>query len=104
MKTVYSPLHHRRTATSELDGGLLIEPHERPSRAETILRRVTDQALGEIIEPDRFALEPILRIHSPEYVAFLATCWQEWSAAGKPGEASPVLASPGHAPTAHVRH
>lgn len=89
MKTVYSPLHHRRTATSELDGGLLIEPHERPSRAETILRRVTDQALGEIVEPDAFGLEPILRIHTPEYASFLETCWQEWSAAGKPGEAIP---------------
>ncbi|MFC4259255.1 histone deacetylase family protein [Marinobacter lacisalsi] len=89
MKTVYSPLHHRRTATSELDGGVLIEPHERPSRAETILQRVRDQSLGEIVAPVNFDLAPILRVHTLEYVSFLEHCWSEWAAAGKPGEAIP---------------
>ncbi|MFL1403848.1 histone deacetylase family protein [Marinobacter sp. M1N3S26] len=89
MKTIYSPLHHRRTATSELDGGMLIDPHERPSRAETILGRVKDQALGEILDPEPFGVEPILRVHTPEYVEFLEHCWEEWVAAGKPGEAIP---------------
>ena len=73
MKTVFSPLHSRRHVKTELDGGLLIEPHEKPSRAETILARVKDQALGEILEPEEFGLEPVKRVHTAEYVAFLET-------------------------------
>ena len=91
MKTVFSPLHSRRHVRTELDGGLLIEPHEKPSRAETILARVKDQALGEILEPEEFGLAPIQRVHTPDYVAFLETCWQDWLAAGKPGEAIPAV-------------
>lgn len=49
MKTVFSPLHSLRSVKTELDGGILIEPHEKPSRAETILARVTSQTLGERI-------------------------------------------------------
>ena len=90
MKTVFSPLHVRRTVTTELDGGLLIAPHEKPSRAETILARVKDQALGEVLEPEEFGLGPVTRVHTPDYVAFLETCWQDWLAAGKPGEAIAV--------------
>ena len=91
MKTVFSPLHSRRHVRTELDGGLLIEPHEKPSRAETILARVKDQALGEILEPEEFGLAPIQRVHTSDYVAFLETCWQDWLAAGKPGEAIPAV-------------
>lgn len=91
MKTVFSPLHSRRHVKTELDGGLLIEPHEKPSRAETILARVKDQALGEILEPEEFGLEPIRRVHTDSYVAFLENCWQEWLADGKQGEAIPVF-------------
>jgi acetoin utilization deacetylase AcuC-like enzyme len=91
MKTVFSPLHSRRDVKTELDGGLLIAPHEKPSRAETILARVKDQALGEILEPEEFGLEPIKRVHTPNYVAFLENCWREWQADGKRGEAIPVF-------------
>lgn len=91
MKTVFSPLHHRRTATSELDGGILIEPHEKPSRAETILKRVNHERLGEVLAPEEFGLDPIVRVHTPDYVDFLKHCWDDWVAADKPGEAIPAV-------------
>ena len=91
MKTVFSPLHHRRTALSELDGGILVDPYEKPSRAETILARVIHQKLGDVIEPGEFGLDPVLRVHKPEYVDFLKNCWADWKAAGKPGEAIPAI-------------
>ncbi len=91
MKTVFSPLHSRRHVKTELDGGLLIEPHEKPSRAETTLARVKDQGLGEILEPEEFGLGPVQRVPPADYVAFLETCWQDWQAAGKPGEAIPAV-------------
>ncbi|WP_404363298.1 histone deacetylase family protein [Marinobacter sp.] len=91
MKTVFSPLHHRHTVKTELDGGILIAPHEKPSRAETILARVRHQGLGEVVAPDEFGLDPVLRIHTVEYVDFLRNCWHDWTAAGKPGEAIPAV-------------
>lgn len=91
MKTVFSSLHHRRTAKTELDGGLLIDPYERPSRVETILARVRSQGLGPVLEPEDFGLDPVLRIHTPDYVDFLRNCWDDWAAAGKPGEAIPAV-------------
>lgn len=41
LKTLYSPDHALRAVTTELDGGILIEPHERPSRAETSIAQGT---------------------------------------------------------------
>ncbi len=91
MKTVYSELHHRRTAKSELDGGILVDPYEKPSRAETILARVKERGLGPVLAPEQFGLEPILSVHSRDYVDFLEHCWADWTAAGKPGEAIPAV-------------
>ena len=91
MKTVYSPLHHRRTAVSELDGGVLIPPHENPNRAETILARVKEQQLGQVLPPESHGLAPIRRIHSDRYIEFLEHCWRDWQAEGKPGEAIPAV-------------
>ncbi|MDX1802416.1 MAG: histone deacetylase family protein, partial [Marinobacter sp.] len=91
MKTVYSPLHHRRTALTELDGGILVAPFEKPSRVETILSRFRERHLGEVIAPDEFGLAPIQRVHDADYIAFLETAWTDWKAAGKPGEAIPAI-------------
>jgi len=91
MKTVYSPLHHRRTAKTELDGGILVDPYESPSRAETILARVKERELGPILAPDAHGLNPILAVHTEDYVHFLEHCWSDWTAAGKPGEAIPAI-------------
>jgi acetoin utilization deacetylase AcuC-like enzyme len=91
MKTIFTSLHHRHTTKSELDGGILVDPYEKPSRAETILARVIHQKLGDVIEPEAFGIEPILRIHSADYVDFLKNCWTDWKAAGKPGEAIPAI-------------
>ncbi len=91
MKTVFSPLHNRRTAKTELDGGILIAPHEKPSRAETILGRVKQEQLGEVLPPQEFGLGPVLRVHTQDYVDFLRTSWADWTAEGKPGEAIPAV-------------
>jgi acetoin utilization deacetylase AcuC-like enzyme len=45
--------------------------------------------LGDVIAPHNLGLGPVLRVHDPDFVAFLATAWSEWLAAGNPGEAIP---------------
>ena len=90
MRTVYSEQHRLRDAKTELYGGELVQPFEKPSRAETVLRVVRESGLGEISAPEAFSLEPVLAVHDVDYIAFLETAWQEWQVVGYAGE---VIAS-----------
>ncbi|MGB0378894.1 MAG: histone deacetylase family protein [Luminiphilus sp.] len=90
MRTIYSEQHRLRDARTELYGGELVQPFEKPSRAETVLRVVRESGLGEISPPEAFSLEPVLAVHEADYIAFLETAWQEWRDAGYAGE---VIAS-----------
>ena len=90
MKTIYSEQHRLRDARTELYGGELVQPFEKPSRAETVLSMVRESALGEISAPEAFSLEPVLAVHDADYIAFLESAWQEWQDAGYAGE---VIAS-----------
>ena len=87
MKIIYSDKHKLRDADTELYGGQLVKPFERPSRMEYILARNDKVDAGPIIEPDDFGMEPILRVHDKGYVSLLQTAWQEWIAEGYEGEA-----------------
>jgi acetoin utilization deacetylase AcuC-like enzyme len=89
MLTVFSTDHLLRNPRTELYGGELIRPHESPERAESVLERVKEQGLGEIIAPERFGPAPLLRVHDPQYVEFLRHAWSDWVAAGNRGEAIP---------------
>lgn len=87
MLTIYSEDHRKRDAKTELCGGVLVEPFEKPSRMDYILSRLKEVDLGEILPPKEHGLETILQIHDKGYVSFLETCWDEWIAAGMAGEA-----------------
>ncbi len=89
MITVFSPDHVLRSARTELYGGELVRPHESPERAQIVLERVQAQRLGQVIAPASFGAAPLLRVHDPEYLEFLAHAWGEWVAAGNRGEAIP---------------
>lgn len=91
MKTVYTDKHNLRNVKTELAGGELVPPFECPVRAEHILNRVKQVGLGNIVAPDSFGLDPILKIHDQKYVGFLEECWTEWQAAGNKGEAIPIV-------------
>ncbi|KNG92845.1 histone deacetylase family protein [Pseudaestuariivita atlantica] len=91
METIFSETHKRRNARSELYGGELVEPFERPSRAEYIVERVRSVRLGPVNPPDDFGMQPILAVHDADFVAFLQSVWTEWQAAGFKGEAIPSV-------------
>ncbi len=91
MRTVHSPDHAKRDARTELHGGELVAPFECPRRVDLIRRAVETAALGPIVAPDAFGLEPVLRVHDSGFVDFLATVWQRWQAAGMAGEAIPTV-------------
>jgi len=87
MLTVFSEKHALRDARTELYGGELVAPFECPVRAEHILQRVNEVGLGDVIAPDEFDIDAITRIHDPEFIYFLETCWDDWTASGYKGEA-----------------
>lgn len=87
METIYSENHKLRDAQTELYGGQLVYPFERPSRLDYIHARLTEVGLGSITAPDAFGMEPILAVHDAEYVDFLHSAWDRWQAAGFQGEA-----------------
>ena len=87
MLTFFSEKHRLRDAKGELSGGQFIRPHERPERADIILARVRETRLGPVRDPGDFGTQPLLRVHDPDFVAFLQSAWDEWAAAGFQGEA-----------------
>ena len=87
MKTIFTEKHRLRASKSELYGGEMVQPFESPERMDQILARVRSVGLGEVVPPAHFGLDPVLAVHDPDYVAFLSSCWEEWSAAGFAGEA-----------------
>jgi acetoin utilization deacetylase AcuC-like enzyme len=89
MITVFSERHRLRHHTTELTGGRLDPPFDVPERVERILARVREVGLGDVVAPEPFALDPVLRLHDPEYVRFLETVWEEWVDNGHAGEAIP---------------
>ena len=90
METIFSAKHELRDARTELYGGELVYPHERPSRAEFVIKRLKETELGPISPPDDFGMDPITAVHDTGFVEFLQTAWDKWQAAGFKGEAIPT--------------
>ena len=91
MLTVFSPEHKLHDAKTELSGGELVAPYECPARAEYVLKQIRQVGLGDVVTPEVFGLDPILRVHDPRYVEFLRDFWPQWRAAGNRGEGLPSV-------------
>lgn len=78
MKTIFTEDHRLQDGKAELIDGKLMPCFEMPRRAEIVIARVRDQKLGEVVAPERFGVDPVLRVHKPDYVHFLETAWGEW--------------------------
>ncbi|HWL71010.1 MAG TPA: hypothetical protein VNS22_21895, partial [Geminicoccus sp.] len=79
MRTIYSPDHAHHHGQSELIDGKLQPCFEKPERAFLVKARVEERGIGPVEPPQSFGLEPIRRVHKPDYVAFLETAWAEWT-------------------------
>jgi acetoin utilization deacetylase AcuC-like enzyme len=90
--TIASDAHRQHHPHDPIhDGGRLVPPPEIPERAERIRAAIFDAGLGDVRSPDEFGPEPVLRVHSTEYIEFLATAHARWCAAtGNPSSAEAV--------------
>ena len=91
MLTIYSELHHRHHGNAELIDGKLMPCFEMPRRAEMVLARVREVGLGDVIAPETFGVDPVLRVHDAGFVDFLAMAWSEWTAEGRTHDALPLV-------------
>ena len=87
METIFTERHRLRNSKTELFGGKLVEPFERPSRAEYIISRVHDVTLGPVNVPDDFGLGPIFLFQ----INRLATSHQVCTTVSGPPTASPTI-------------
>ncbi|WP_027962761.1 histone deacetylase family protein [Halomonas halodenitrificans] len=87
MRIYHSDMTKARRARTELDGGKLVVPWECPERVDMILAALGEAGFTEVVEPAEYGLAPVLAVHDADYVDFLATCWDDWQALGRDGEA-----------------
>ena len=84
MKCVWDERQRAHTPAGEFFNGAVHPAAEHPGRVDAILGTI-----GAVEAPNDFGLEPIGRVHSAEYIAFLQTAHDQWRVAGREGDAFP---------------
>lgn len=85
MITVYPDEHELHAGLLEPDGDNMLPCAECPERANNVLVAVRQSGLGPIVAPTEQDERRFTRVHSPDYLSFLASVWSEWRAAGQTG-------------------
>ena len=80
MKTFYNHLHAQHQGKVEMFRGALVPCFEVPARADHVLAELQRRQLGAVLEPQTFDEAALTAIHSPRYLRFLATAWDQWVA------------------------
>ena len=80
MKTYYNHLHAQHQGKVEMFRGALVPCFEVPARADHVLAELQRRQLGEVLAPLAFDDSALTAIHSPRYLNFLATAWDQWVA------------------------
>jgi acetoin utilization deacetylase AcuC-like enzyme len=83
MRSFWDPRQLAHAPAQELHNGGFVSYAEHPGRAEAILA-----AIGPAEAPGDHGEAPLLRVHPRAYLDFLRTAWDDWRAAGRPGDAS----------------
>ena len=77
MITFFSPQHSRHAPAYEFFRGQRVPCFESPSRAAFVQQAL--QASGHALrEPDVDSTSVLAQVHSPRYLAFLQSAWQQW--------------------------
>ncbi|WP_075218145.1 histone deacetylase family protein [Mongoliimonas terrestris] len=89
MRTVFSEKHAGHAGNVELVAGAIVPAFEMPSRATYVLDRLKAVGLGPVEAPAEHGLATAAKVHTPDFLAFLPTVWDRWTAAGRSGTALP---------------
>jgi acetoin utilization deacetylase AcuC-like enzyme len=85
VKIVYSDRHREHAGAKEMRYDQMIPMCESPERMEVITAALREAGLDDFVEPDRFGLEPVHRVHSPGFIEFLESCYPLWEREFGPG-------------------
>lgn len=80
MHIFYNPDHAAHQGKLEMFRGRMVPCHEVPQRQDQVAAVLDGRSLGPLQTPSRFDDALIGRIHSPRYLRFLQTAWQQWIA------------------------
>ena len=84
MRCFWDERQRAHSPAGEFFNGAVHPAAEKPSRVDAILR-----ATGPTETPRDFGLDPLLRVHTTDYIEFLRTAHDQWRAAGRDGDAFP---------------
>jgi acetoin utilization deacetylase AcuC-like enzyme len=70
VKVVYSENHKLHAPPYQIIGGVKMEANENPKRVENILNSIK-LSKHEIVFPRSYNLEPVLKVHSEDYISFI---------------------------------
>jgi acetoin utilization deacetylase AcuC-like enzyme len=101
MITISSPQHALHAPQTEFYRGERVPCFESPARLDFVLNELAARG-HELRTPDTDSMVALLKIHSPAYLAFLQTAWQQWLALS-PGNAD-VQPFPSVWPVRTLRH
>jgi acetoin utilization deacetylase AcuC-like enzyme len=85
VKTVYSEDHQLHDGLLDPRGNHWRASAECPDRANNVEIAIRETQFGEIVAPNHFDEQSILRIHSSDYLQFLKSVWDDWVASGEQG-------------------
>ena len=80
MITYYNRHHALHQGRLEMFRGELVPCFEVPARADQVLLEMQRRKLGPVLDPHTFDDALLARVHSPRYLAFLASAWDQWLA------------------------
>lgn len=84
MKAVYTDLHRSHDPQFFLVRGVVKRTTEQPERADRLLSGLA-AGKHQLVAPSVFGQGPRMRVHSAEYLGFLAEAWEAWTALGDAG-------------------
>jgi acetoin utilization deacetylase AcuC-like enzyme len=84
VKAVYTELHRSHDPQFFLVRGVVKRTTEQPERADRLLAGLA-AGKHQLVAPTVFGQGPRTRVHSPEYLDFLSSACDAWSALGDAG-------------------
>jgi acetoin utilization deacetylase AcuC-like enzyme len=91
MDIFYNHLHQQHRGEREFYRGNLVPCFEKPERADWVLQALQARQLGTVKSPQDQGNAPLQRVHTADYLDFLAHAWEEWTALGQTGDILPSV-------------
>lgn len=87
MKIYRSEKHSLHFPKGELYGGEFVRPFECPERWNYVMDRLSQRGYENFSDPGEFEVDLVERVHTPDFLEFLETAWDQWKAMNMKGDA-----------------